>query len=195
MRIVLLLTLVVFSCAGRPSGVPIRVPPPPEAGRGVLGSDDVIEVRVYLEDSLSGTYRVDADGNILFPLLGTVAVSGRSTTDVAESIRAGLADGFLKEPHVTVVLNAANSRKISVLGEVKNPGRYPFHDGMTLVEAIAEAGGTTPSAVLSGVTVTRREAAGESSFDVPFREITQGRRPDFRLLPGDVIFVLESAVK
>ena len=87
-----------------------------------------------------------------------------------------------------------NSRKVSVIGQVRKPGRYGYHEGMTLVEAIAMAGGTTDSAVLRSIQVTRNQ--GDAAvYEVPFRDITQGREPAFPLIPGDIIFVEESPVK
>jgi len=168
--------------------------------RSVLGPDDAVDIRVYLEESLSSRYEVDSDGKISFPLLGGVQVAGLTPTEVAERIRTGLLDGFLRDPQVTVHVVEFNSRQVSVIGEVTKPGRYPYRDGMTLVEAIADAGGTTDSALLSSIQVTRSADAGESTvskrnFDVPFKDITLGRSADFALLPVDVVVVQESAVR
>jgi len=160
----------------------------------VLGPEDIIEIQVYMEESLSGVYPLDLDGNLSYPLLGTLSLSGMTAPQAADMIRESLSNGFLKEPHVAVIVKEFNSRKISVLGQIRKPGRYDFHDGMTLVEAIAVAGGTTNSAVLRLVQVTRK-IPDTKKYDVPFRDITTGRAPDFRLLPGDIILVEESAVK
>ena len=168
--------------------------------RSVLGPDDTIEVRVYLEDSLSSRYEVDSDGKISFPLLGSVQVAGLTPMELAEGIRNGLLDGFLRDPQVTVQVEEFNSRQVAVIGEVKKPGRYPYRDGMTLVEAIADAGGTTDSALLASMQVTRAitvsdDALNKQNFEVPFKDITLGRAEDFPLLPGDVVVVQESAVR
>ena len=169
----------------------VEIPP------SVLGVDDLLEVRVYLEESLTGSYRVDASGQIVFPLLGTLQVEGKTPAEVADEIDLGLRDGYLKDPQVSVSVAEFNSRKISVIGEVKSPGRYSYRDGMTIVEAIAEAGGTTPQALLASMQVNRRPPgeAEQIRYEVAFKEITQGRQADFPLLPGDVIVVQESAVK
>ena len=113
----------------------VRVEPP----RSVLGVDDEIEIKVYLEESLSDRYRVDSDGKVNFPLLGAIAVAGLTPSEVAETIRAGLLDGYLRDPQVSVSVVEFNSRQVSVIGEVNQPGRYPYRDGMTLIQAIAEA--------------------------------------------------------
>jgi len=163
--------------------------------REVLGPGDVFEVRVFEEESLTDSYRVEADGHFVYPLLGRIEVTGRTATELAEFIRGGLADGFMVAPQVTVFVEEFNSRKVSVLGEVRNPGRYTYRPGMTLVEAIAEAGGTTESSVVATMRVTRRRDEGEISMEIPFKEITQGQVKDFPLSPGDIVFVAESAVK
>jgi polysaccharide export outer membrane protein len=168
--------------------------------RSVLGADDTVEIKVYLEDSLSSLYEIDSDGLITFPLLGAVLVAGLTPAELAERIRTGLLDGFLRDPQVTVIVVEFNSRQVSIIGEVKKPGRYAYRDGMTLVQAIADAGGTTGSALLSSMQVTRTLESTETrqskkNFVVPFRDITLGRSADFPLLPGDVVVVQESAVR
>jgi len=168
--------------------------------RSVLGPDDTVEIKVYLEDSLSSSYEIDSDGLITFPLLGSVSVAGLTPAELADRIRTGLLEGFLRDPQVTVVVVEFNSRQVSIIGEVKKPGRYAYRDGMTLVQAIADAGGTTGTALLSSMQVTRTTASSETTqskknFVVPFKDITLGRAPDFPLLPGDVVVVQESAVR
>jgi len=160
----------------------------------VLGPEDIIEIQVYLEETLSGVYPLDLDGNLSYPLVGTLPLAGLTAPEAAQKLRDALADGYLRNPQVSVIVQEFNSRKISVLGQIRKPGRYDFHDGMTLVEAIAVAGGTTDSAVLRLIQVTRK-VPDPQKFDVPFKDITLGRSPDFALLPGDIILVEESAVK
>jgi polysaccharide biosynthesis/export protein len=167
----------------------------PSSLREALGPGDVFEVRVLEEPTLTGNYRVEADGSFVYPLLGQMNASGKTATELAEAIRLGLAAGFMRTPQVNVFVLEFNSRKVSVLGQVHRPGRYAYQAGMTLVEAIAEAGGTTESAVVAAMRVTRHDEQGEVSIDVPFKEITQGGLTDFPLMPGDIIFVAESAVK
>ncbi len=162
-------------------------------GPTVLGPEDIVLIKVHLEESLSGEFTVSEAGTLTFPFLGDLPVQGKTVNEVAATIREGLADGYLNDPQVSVTALEYNSRKISVIGEVRKPGRYPWREGMTLVQAIAEAGGTTTTAVLQYVQVTRTKD-GEQ-YSVPFKDITLGRTADFPLGPGDVIFVQESTVK
>ncbi|MEE2829005.1 MAG: polysaccharide biosynthesis/export family protein [Myxococcota bacterium] len=197
--LIALLLVVSSLSACRTSGVTnsgeVRVEVPPS----VLGIDDEIDVKVYLEDSLSGRFRVDGQGKINFPLLGTVEVLGLTATQVASTLRAGLLDGFLRDPQVSVAVTEFNSRQVSVIGEVNQPGRYSYRDGMTLIQAIAEAGGTTNQALLSSMQVTRTvitaAQASTERYEVAFKDITMGREDDFQLMPGDVVLVQESAVR
>lgn len=171
------------------------LPTDPTAQRETLGAGDVIEVRVFDEDSLTGTSRIEADGTFVFPLLGSVTAAGRTATELGAHLEERLADGYLRTPRVTVFIEEHNSRQVSVIGQVTKPGRYPYRSGMTLIEVIAEAGGTTSSAILSSMKVTRRIEGREVSTDVPFKEITQGRVTDFALQAGDIVFVAESAIR
>lgn len=177
-------------------------PPPTQSSGGTrppdlpstLGAEDVFTVRVYQEEELSGDFRVGPDGTVRYPLIGVVDVAGKTANEVAGLLQAGLADGYLRNPQVSVVVKEFNSRQISVIGEVKQPGRYPFFNGMTIVDAVAEAGGMSERAAMTSVHVTRNRG-NEEQFDVPFRDISLGRAPAFGLMPGDIIVVYESAVK
>jgi len=184
------LSLLATACATTPkAALPVVIPPPT-----VLGPEDVFTVQVYLEDSLSGEYRLDSNGDFSFPLLGSLHLSGKTPTEAAEVLSERLSDGFLRNPQVSITVKEFNSRKVSVIGQVRKPGRYGYHEGMTLVEAIALAGGTTDSAVLREIQVTRNEDEVQR-YGVPFKDITQGKAPAFMLVPGDIIFVDESAVR
>ena len=193
---VLLLLLAALLAVGcrQTSTVSYDVPRP-ELTADVIGPTDVFEVRVHGQDELSGDFRVDGDGSIDYPLLGKLSVSGLSSSGIAGKIKDGLADGYILKPQVSVLLKEQNSRKVSMLGEVTRPGRYMYRDGMTLVEAIAEAGGTTESAVRSVVRLTRVVKGKEYSVELPYRDITEGRAPDFSLAPGDIILVPTSPVR
>ncbi len=191
----LLLALLLSACPRSAPTADYKVPAQLDL-REVLGAGDVFEVRVLEDDGLSGTYRVDADGTFSYPLLGVLTAGGKTATELSDLIRDGLAADYVRDPQVTVFVEEFSSRKVSVLGQVNKPGRYAFHEEMTLMQAIAEAGGTTESAVMSSVRVTRQGEKGEKiSLDIPFKAITQGEHRDFPLMPGDIVFVAESAVR
>jgi protein involved in polysaccharide export with SLBB domain len=172
--------------------------PPPDDGAAVavggstLGPGDVIEVRVYREQELSGTYQVGSDGDVVFPLCQRVVVSGQTANAAAERFRACLADGFMRDPQVTVVVREYNSKKIFVFGEVQKPGTFVFQDGMTVVQAVTLAGGFTRTASQNSTSVTRRVQGQEVKIKVNVQDIALGKSPNFTLEPGDIVFVPES---
>ncbi len=161
--------------------------------QGALGPLDVIDVRVFDEPELSGEYRIDADGTLTFPFLGAVTVSGLTPNETAGALTDGLAEGYLVQPVVSVFVKEVNSRRIFVLGKVEKPGAFPFTDGMTIVEAIALAGGEDDGA-LKRTKVARTVNGQEVKFTVDVNRITNGDAPDVELMPSDIIFVPSSAL-
>ncbi|MCB9734511.1 MAG: polysaccharide export protein [Deltaproteobacteria bacterium] len=154
-----------------------------------LGPGDVFEVTVYGEEKLSRTLRVSPEGDVHFPLIGRLDIAGLTTTEIEDLIRTKLQDGYIRDPSVTVYVKEYNSKKVFVLGEVKNPGTFPFAAGMSIVEAISLAGGFLESANTNYVVVTRRTAEGEQRIPIPVEKITQGLAANFSLQPGDIIYI------
>lgn len=180
------------SDAPAPGSDPATVAPPVQDLGGTLGVGDVIELRVFREPDLAGVYRVTRNGVIEVPLIGTVQLAGRDPDEIAAEIRTRLADGFLKDPQVAVFVREHNSQKIYVLGQVSKPGTFPYEDGMSIIQAITNAGGFTRLASTNGVTVTRAVGEKERRFSVPVGDIGSGKAPNFTLQQGDIIFVQEA---
>ena len=156
-----------------------------------IGIDDTFDVRVYGEPELSGNYRVATDGSIDYPLAGRLQVVGLRPGEVQQLLVQRLKDGFLKDPQVTVTIKDRNSQKISVLGQVARPGQVAYYPNMTIVDAIASAGGFTGIAAKNSVSL-RREVAGKIEMKVfPVADISEGRSPNVAVLPGDVLVVDE----
>lgn len=145
-----------------------------------LAAGDRLRIIVFGQDSLSNAYSVDGDGRISMPLIGSVRVQGRTAQEVERAIAARLADGYLREPRVSVEVEAF--RPFFVLGEVTAAGQYPFVDGMTVRTAVAIAGGFGPRGYQSAVDLTRivdgAPVTGRVPLDAPVR-------------PGDTITVRE----
>jgi polysaccharide export outer membrane protein len=187
-----LLLIASLGCGGVQT-VPsdLQLAPPSSAG---LGAGDVFEVRVFGEEQLSAQYRVEQDGTIDFPFLGRLSVEGREPRDVAAEIARGLREReILVEPQVTVFIAESNSLRVSVMGAVARPGTFPVTPGMTVVEAISNAGGFTALASQNETVLTRRTDTGVRRFTVPARRISDGRETDVPLQGGDIIFVPERA--
>lgn len=185
-----LLAVLGGATCGNPEPV---VAPTSEELRPLLGPSDVVEVRVFGEPDLSGVHRVEAEGTVRLPLVGNVELDGLGADEAAERIEAAYNARYLKDAQVTVVVREFNSRKIYVLGEVGKPGAYPFEEKMTVIGAIARAGGTSRLADLNRTIITREAAKGSTTRQtVQVAEIRKGQSPDVELQPGDIIFVPES---
>ena len=112
----------------------------------VIGPDDVLQINVFQQASIGGRYVIEADGTFTFPLIGRIQASGLTLRAFEEEMERRLRDGFFRNPQVSVTIQEYRSQVIFVVGEVRSPGTYPLTGGMTLIEAIAEAGSTTASA-------------------------------------------------
>lgn len=179
------------SCAGRtpPPSTPIQaVELAPEER---LGIDDVFEVRVFGEPDLSAAYRVAADGTVDYPFVGRISVIGMRSGEVQELIATRLKDGYLKNPQVSLMVKEWNSRKVSVIGQVQKPGAVAYFPNMTIVDAIAAAGGFTGIASKNAVTLRRELQGSVESKMCRVADISEGRAPNVVLRPGDILVVEE----
>ena len=185
-----LLLAACFGCGHGSANTP--VPPIPQANHDDrLGVEDAFTVRVYGEPDLSGTYRVSTDGTVDFPLAGRIPVKGMVAGEVQQEIVRRLKGGYLLNPQVTVMVTEWNSRKVSVLGQVQHPGAVAYFPNMTIVDAIASAGGFTGVAAKNSVNL-RREVTGKvETRTFPVADISEGRSPNVVVLPGDVLVVEE----
>ena len=145
-----------------------------------LDSGDRLRVVVFGQDGLTNSYAVDTAGNITMPLIGPVRARGRTTTQVSASLVTRLRQGFLREPHVAVEVEAY--RPFFILGEVTFPGQYPYVANMTVETAVAIAGGFTPRAFRYSVQVSRLMEGVAVRDTVPVTTL---------LRPGDTVVVAE----
>jgi polysaccharide biosynthesis/export protein len=145
-----------------------------------LASGDRVRVIVYGQEGLSNSYSVDNSGRIQMPLIGLVSAQGETTAALGQEIDQRLRDGFLRDPHVSVEVEAY--RPFFILGEVTTPGQYPYVNGMTAQTAVAIAGGFTPRADKDDVDVTRAVNGTQVNGRAPIRYPVQ---------PGDTIVVRE----
>ena len=154
-----------------------------------LGPGDIFEVRVYRQEEMTNSYSASAEGTISFPLIGDVAVTGKTPAQIELEIRDRLADGFLRDPQVSVLVKEYRSKKVSIFGEVRKSGTLAYADGMTIIEAIAQAGGFGGMAKENEVTVTRKTGDKMVNYTVPVADIGKGKAPNFFLRPNDRVFV------
>ena len=148
-----------------------------DSGSYSLGSGDRLEIVVFRHPDLSGEFALDGDGYLALPLLGEIAAGGLTTSQLEEAIETQLkADDLLVSPHVGV--QVATYRSFYVVGEVGAPGGYEYRSGITVISAVALAGGYTPRADRSSATIGRGGC----------RLATQA---DTFVKPGDILTVAE----
>jgi polysaccharide export outer membrane protein len=145
-----------------------------------LGSGDRVRVIVFGQDSLSNSYAVDGSGNIFMPLIGIVPAKGKTIEGLAHTIEVKLRNGYLRDPRVSVEVEAY--RPFFILGEVSTPGQYPYINGMTAEKAVAIAGGFTPRGYKGSVDITRVVDGHPTTGQVPLTQLVR---------PGDTIVVHE----
>jgi len=146
----------------------------------VLGPGDVLQVTVYDQPELTGSYHVSDGGTLAIPLLGVVPAQGLTLQQLQHDLQQQLQAKVVKSPDVTV--QVTEYRPFFILGEVKNPGSYAYVPDMTVLTAVALAGGFTFRASQAEVSITRRTAAQAHE--------ARAQRAA-RVLPGDTIYVFE----
>jgi polysaccharide export outer membrane protein len=164
------------------STAPSNTPSRGSSSNDPIEAGDSVTVTVYREPDMSvQAQKVRPDGTISLPLLGEVRVDGMTSKELQARITRLLADGYLKQPNVTV--NVEQYRLYFIKGEVQKPGGYNFVSGLTVEKAIVLAGGYTERASRNNITVVR-----ERTPDSPIK----GAALSSSVLPGDVITVEES---
>jgi len=164
----------------QPQGGPYASTPTTYEPPYTLDSGDKLRIVVFGQDGISNSYTVDAGGNVNLPLVGIVPARGFATQQLAHMIAERLKQGYVREPHVSVEIEAY--RPFFILGEVTNPGQYPYVANMTAETAIAIAGGFAPRANKSTVKLTRNAPGQQINGEVPL---------GYPLRPGDTIVVKE----
>ena len=144
-----------------------------------LGSGDHVRIVVFGQADLTGEYNVDGAGMLAFPLIGSIPAGGHTADELSKEIISRLRPNYLKNPSVSVEVLAY--RPFYVVGEVKTPGSYPYVSGMTILNAVALAGGFTYRAREDAFYIQRGNAK-------PARIAAE---PDTPVEPGDVITVRE----
>lgn len=146
----------------------------------VLGPNDRIRLRVYGEQDIAGDYEIDGAGFVSVPLAGRVKAAGLTTRQLERAIASALSKGLLRDPRVNV--EVATYRPFFILGEVKRAGEYPYKSGLTVLDAVASAGGYTYRANERKVAIRRAGSAVEDVYPLD---------SPVPVYPGDNIRVLE----
>ena len=212
-----LCALLCFRAASAPAGSAFSPPaesqPAQPAASYIVGPQDVLIITSYDQPELTGKFTVESDGSFTYPYIGRVSVGGMTLRGVEASLKKELAtQGFFKDAQITVAIEQYRSQKIYIVGEVRTPGAYPMSGNMRLVEALALAGSTLPTASGEAVvvhasndSVARRARAAQPTSTIPatttriafarvdLRELENGDlKQNVALRNGDTIFVLRA---
>lgn len=196
MRGVLIAALLVFcliftACADPITEVPnIRRPSLTDERPYVIGPDDLLQIVVWKNESLSKEVRVRPDGKITLPLINDVQAGGM-TPSVLRDVIAKRLEKFVEVSGVTVIVKEINSSKVSVLGQVKKPGIYPLRGDLTVLDAIAMAEGFNEFAAPDRMVIIRKDGKETHWIHVPYNDIIKGKVTGGHLFlaSGDTVVV------
>ncbi|MEY2480216.1 MAG: polysaccharide biosynthesis/export protein VpsN [Verrucomicrobiota bacterium] len=163
----------------------------------VLSANDQVGVEVFGEDDLRANGRLNAEGNLSVPLLGSVHLAGLTLTQAAARLTELYGRDYLVNPKVNVMLVGYAKRRFTILGQINRPGSYEMPDGspggVDLLEAIAMAGGYTRIAAPERISIRRPSTSGgDQLIRVDAKRLAHGRGESFRVEPGDTVSVGES---
>ncbi len=158
-----------------------------------IGPSDVLTVNVRGHEDLNTTVTVRPDGMITFPLLGEVYVVGRTPAGLQNALAESLREYVNIMPReVSIVIDEVHSYAVSVLGEVRNPGRYQFQSQITVLDALAQAGGLTEFASRRDIQILRPGAEGMQRINFNYRDVMRAEAnisSQMYLYPGDTVLV------
>lgn len=193
-------TLLMVGCASSPRAVPLGIPGVEEkkilVEQYYIGVDDVVNVNVWKNPDLSLSVPVRPDGKISMPLVGEIVAGGRTPEQVAEEVTKKLSR-FIRDPQVAVILEQINSHeflsRIRVTGAVQSPLSMSFRQGVTVLDAILEAGGLNEFASPNGAKLFRRTENGVVKLKVYLGDILNDGEmaTNYALQPGDILSVPE----
>lgn len=202
---ILLIAPILSACSHANENIPsgeaaYRTFPAPQPNSAPLdytiGPLDSISITVFQEPDLTlPNVQVDAAGNVLLPLIGSVVAAGRTTSELSNDIAIKLKTRYLENPQVSVIVISSVSQKVTVDGSVTEPGVYAIQGRTTLLDALAMAKGTTRVAALDQVLIFRQIGGQDQVARFNVADIRNGRQPNPEILGSDVIVVGFSALK
>lgn len=157
----------------------------------LIGSADVLAITVWKEPEVSRSIPVRPDGKISLPLVGEIQAAGRTPLQLEHEIAIRL-QAYINKPDVTVIVQQINSEKFNILGRVMHPGSYPMSSSITVLDAIATAGGFQEFAKQKSVYILRpNPQGGQARIAFNYKEVIKGKHPEqnIRLEPHDTIIV------
>lgn len=203
--LILLMGSVLSGCADRRGGpIPYNVSDfgvpdspelvPLEAGYKIAPMD-ILTVKVFKMPDLSGDYEVDLAGNISMPLVGDLRAFDLTTAQLDESLTHKLGEKYLENPDVSVGIKSSTRRNVTVDGAVARSGSYPINGPMTLMQAVAAAGGAREDANIRRVAIFRTIGGQRQAAAFDLQDIRRGAAKDPTIYAGDIVIIDGSAIK
>jgi polysaccharide export outer membrane protein len=191
--LLLVISAIVSSAAQTPS--PVAAPPAPPTGVPlaqdyVIGPQDVLGVVFWREPEMSGDVTVRPDGRISLPVIGELQAAGLHPDALQKQIVTA-AGKYLADPNVAVVVRTINSRRVFITGKVTTPGSHPLAGPLTVMQALALAGGLTEYADSKNITVLRTRNGQSQILKFNYKDVAKGKNTEqnIQLLPGDTVVV------
>jgi polysaccharide export outer membrane protein len=156
----------------------------------LIGAGDLLEVVTWKNEDLSGVFRVRPDGKFSMPLIGDVIAAGKNTDAINMQIQTKL-QLFIESPYVSTIIRETASNRVYVLGEVNAPGAYPLEGSLTVLQALALAGGFTEFAIRDRLVLVRGAGEHQQNFTLSYRKILaeSGEKYNMILERGDTLVV------
>jgi len=166
----------------------LKAPAPVVRGDYVIGPEDVLDISVWNNTTISRTVPVRPDGMISLPLLNDIRASGRTPLQLRDDLINRLME-YMPDPEVSVIVREVHSPKVSVVGSVKKPGRFELKTSATVLDLLALAEGVNEFASPSRIVVLRNENGVTKKLRFNYNKVTTGPQENFLLRPGDIIVV------
>jgi polysaccharide biosynthesis/export protein len=178
------------TAAAAPATTPVRAATAANQPEYRIGSGDKLQINVYKESDLTQSLQVRPDGRITIPLIGDLAAAGQTPMQLQRRLTESLRE-FVSNPVVTVMVVEVADRVVYVMGEVNTPGAVPLKGSMTVLQALAVAGGFKDFANKGGIKVLRKVAGTDRVETIPFsyKDATRSDAPVFYLVEGDTVVV------
>lgn len=158
-----------------------------------LSPGDVLLVKVFQVDDLERQIRVDNDGNVTLPLIGSVSAAGKGVAEFEREVADRYRKSYLQNPQVSVFVQEANGRRVTVTGAVDEPGVYPvIGANLTLQQALAQAKGVSNIASRGNIIVFRTVQGQKMIARFDLGDIEHGKAPDPEIYGGDIVVVYRS---
>jgi polysaccharide export outer membrane protein len=149
---------------------------------------DKLRIEVYKDEQLSQSLQVRPDGKITLPLIGDIVAAGQTPAALRETIAASLKE-YVTNPVVTVIVVETEPQTVSVMGEVNSPGAHPIKGQLTVIEALAMAGGFKDFAKTKDIVIRRATPAGVQTIKFNYKDAIKAEGKPMYLRPGDIVIV------